>query len=239
MQGITELLDYLSLAPGQVAPNGWRTIISCMVMWKVSSNGREDLTVDEFLFCYELYQIVLSSSFWTFKHRDMETRIVQGLPSSNRTWKDGYVFVYGDNWERLPHEDPNGDFVKVCRSWGTPSSSGVCFSSNLFAFTSRQFMICFVFCCLVVLDRPLLNSVWKERISRILDIEDRRYSIFIEPNLLASFSFGLAPNCYEPTKNVSDFFSFFFFSFFLKCLFHVYVGANTVKLNKGKLRKLA
>jgi hypothetical protein len=51
-----------------------------------------------------------------------------------------------------------------------------------------------VFYCLVVLDRPLLNSVWKERISRILDIKDRRYSIFIKPDLLASFSFGPAPN---------------------------------------------
>uniref|UniRef100_A0A2N9FG40 Uncharacterized protein n=1 Tax=Fagus sylvatica TaxID=28930 RepID=A0A2N9FG40_FAGSY len=70
----------------------------------------------------------------------------------------------------------------------------------------------------IVLDRPLLNSGWKERISRILDIEDRRYNIFIELNLLASFSFGLAPNCYEPTKNVR---------------------ANTMKLNKGKLRKFA
>jgi hypothetical protein len=54
---VRELLDYLSLAPGQVAPNGWRTIISCMVMWRVSSNGQEDLTVDEFLFCYEPCQI--------------------------------------------------------------------------------------------------------------------------------------------------------------------------------------
>ena len=36
---VRELLDYLSMAPGQVAPNGWRTIISCMVMWRVSSNG--------------------------------------------------------------------------------------------------------------------------------------------------------------------------------------------------------
>jgi hypothetical protein len=27
-----------------------------------------------------------------------------------------------------------------------------------------------------------------------LDIEDRRYGIFIEPDLLASFSFGPAPN---------------------------------------------
>jgi hypothetical protein len=44
------------------------------------------------------------------------------------------------------------------------------------------------------LDRPLLNSVWQERISRILDIEDRRYNIFIEPDLLATFSLGPVPS---------------------------------------------
>jgi hypothetical protein len=119
---VRELLDYLSLASGQVALNGWQTIISCMVMWRVSSNGREDLMVDEFLFCYEPCQIALSPRFWTFKHRDMETRIVHGLPSSNRSWKGGYVFVCGDNWERLPREESGGDFVKVCRSWRTTLS---------------------------------------------------------------------------------------------------------------------
>ena len=131
-----------------------------MVMWRVNSNGREDLTVDKFLFCYEPCQIMASPSFWTFKHHDMKTRIVHGLPSSNMSWKDGYVFVCGDKWERLPREESSGDFVKVCRSWGTPSSSGVCFSSNLLAFICCQFMTCFFFFfCLVMLDRPLLNSV--------------------------------------------------------------------------------
>jgi hypothetical protein len=115
-----------------VAPNGWRTVISCMVMWRVNNNGREDLTLDEFLFCYELCQIAASPGFWTFKHCDMETRIVQRLPSSNQTWKDGYVFVYGDNWERLPGEEASGDYTRVRRSWGIPSKSGVCHSSYLF-----------------------------------------------------------------------------------------------------------
>jgi hypothetical protein len=94
---VRELLDFLSLAPGQVNPNGWRTIISCMVMWRVNSNGEEDLTVDEFLFCYEPVQIALSRGFWTFKNRDANSRVVQGLPSSNRIWKDGYFFVCGEN----------------------------------------------------------------------------------------------------------------------------------------------
>ncbi len=50
------------------------------------------------------------------------------------------------------------------------------------------------FLFLAILDSLLLSSVWKERISRILDIEDCRCSIFLELDLLASFSFGPEPN---------------------------------------------
>uniref|UniRef100_A0A2N9H8W3 Transposase (putative) gypsy type domain-containing protein n=1 Tax=Fagus sylvatica TaxID=28930 RepID=A0A2N9H8W3_FAGSY len=192
---VRELLDFLSLAPGQINPNGWRTIISCMVMWRVSSNGEEDLTVDEFLFCYEPVQIALSRGFWTFKNRDANSRVVQGLPSSDRIWKDGYFFVCGDNWERLPQEDPR-DFVGVRRSWGTPSRSA--------------------------LNRPLLNSVWQERIWRILDIEDRRYNIFIEPDLLATFSLGPVPSSSVRALVKAN-----------------KKRVNTMKLNKNRLKQLA
>uniref|UniRef100_A0A2N9HR96 Transposase (putative) gypsy type domain-containing protein n=1 Tax=Fagus sylvatica TaxID=28930 RepID=A0A2N9HR96_FAGSY len=192
---VRELLDFLSLAPGQVNPNGWRTIISCMVMWRVNSNGEEDLTVDEFLFCYEPVQIALSRGFWMFKNRDANSRVVQGLPSSDRIWKDRYFFVCGDNWERLPQEDPR-DFVGVRRSWGTPSSSA--------------------------LDRPLLNSVWQERIWRILEIEDRRYNIFIEPDLLATFSLGPVPSSSVRALVKAN-----------------KKRVNTMKLNKSRLKQLA
>uniref|UniRef100_A0A2N9H8K7 Uncharacterized protein n=1 Tax=Fagus sylvatica TaxID=28930 RepID=A0A2N9H8K7_FAGSY len=119
----------------------------------------------------------------------------QGLPSSDRIWKDRYVFVYGDNWERLPQED-HRDFVKVRWSWGAPSSP--------------------------VLDRPLLNSVWKERISRVLEIEDCHYSIFIEPDLLASFSFGLVPDAAVKALTRAN-----------------KKRAITMKLNKSRVRQLA
>uniref|UniRef100_A0A2N9GDS0 Uncharacterized protein n=1 Tax=Fagus sylvatica TaxID=28930 RepID=A0A2N9GDS0_FAGSY len=188
-------LSQICLAPGQVNPNGWRTIIACMVMWRVSSNGGEDLTVDEFLFCYEPCQIALSRGFWTFKNRDANTRVVQGLPTSDRIWKDKYFFVCGDNWERLPQEDPR-DFVGVRRSWGTPSPS--------------------------VLDRPLLNSVWQERIWRILEIEDRRYNIFIEPDLLATFSLGPVPSSSVKALQRAN-----------------KKRINTMKLNKSRLKQMA
>uniref|UniRef100_A0A2N9G8P9 Uncharacterized protein n=1 Tax=Fagus sylvatica TaxID=28930 RepID=A0A2N9G8P9_FAGSY len=41
-----------SFKSGDLAPNAWRTVIACMVMWKVYSDGVDDLTVDELLFCY-------------------------------------------------------------------------------------------------------------------------------------------------------------------------------------------
>ena len=56
------------------------------------------------------------------------------------------------------------------------------------------FFLCVSSGVFAALDRPLLNSVWQERISRILDIEDRRYNIFIEPDPLATFSLGPVPS---------------------------------------------
>jgi hypothetical protein len=45
-----ELLACLNISPGQLAPNAWRTVVACMVMWKVLSDGKDDLTVDELYF---------------------------------------------------------------------------------------------------------------------------------------------------------------------------------------------
>ena len=148
--------------------------------------------MDEFLFYYEPCQIAASLGFWTFRNRDLETRIVQGLPLSNRSWKDRYVFVCGGNWERLPREEVSGDFTKVRRSWGLPHHLVCVFPFirffYLLSICDSSFLL-----FLAVLDRPLLSSMWKERISRILDIEDCHCSIFLEPDLLTSFSFSFGP----------------------------------------------
>ncbi len=94
-----ELLDCLNLSPGQLAPNAWWTVVACMVMWKVLSDGKDDLTVDELLFCYKPCQIATSPGFWSLNMRQRGLKLVVGNPSSNREWKDDFVFVCGDNWE--------------------------------------------------------------------------------------------------------------------------------------------
>jgi hypothetical protein len=95
-----------------------------MVMWRESSDGLDDVTVEEFLYCFEPTQIATSPDFWTFRNREVSMRLMDGLPSSNRGWKDGYFFVCGDNWERLPKK--GDDYIRIRRTWGTPSSTSVC-----------------------------------------------------------------------------------------------------------------
>ena len=36
---IMELLHYLNLASGQLMPNSWRIVISCMVIWMIIADG--------------------------------------------------------------------------------------------------------------------------------------------------------------------------------------------------------
>ncbi len=57
--------------------------------------------------------------------RQRGLKLIVGTPSSNREWKDDYVFVCENNWEGLVCEKDD-TFIHVRREWGVPSSSGVC-----------------------------------------------------------------------------------------------------------------
>uniref|UniRef100_A0A2N9F0B4 Uncharacterized protein n=1 Tax=Fagus sylvatica TaxID=28930 RepID=A0A2N9F0B4_FAGSY len=87
-----ELLDHLHLSPAQLAPNAWWTVISCMVLWQICSKGEDSLMMDEFLYCYKSCQIAVSPGFWTLNSRLRGMKLVTDLPTSNREWKDDYVF---------------------------------------------------------------------------------------------------------------------------------------------------
>ena len=45
---IMKLLHHLNLAPGQLMPNSWRIVISCMVIWTTISDG-DMLTASTFI----------------------------------------------------------------------------------------------------------------------------------------------------------------------------------------------
>uniref|UniRef100_A0A2N9HBC9 Uncharacterized protein n=1 Tax=Fagus sylvatica TaxID=28930 RepID=A0A2N9HBC9_FAGSY len=162
-----ELLDRLNLAPGQLAPNTWRTVVGSMVMWKVLSDGKDDITLDELLFCYKPSQIPAYPGFWTLNMRQRGLKLIVGNPSSNREWKDNYVFVCGDNWEGLQCEKDD-NFIPVRREWGVPSSSA--------------------------LKRPKLDSDGHNRVLRALHHKEHHFKHFIRPELLALYSFGPEPS---------------------------------------------
>ena len=92
------------------------------------------------------------------------------------------------------------DFIRVCRSWGPPSSSGVCVCvcvcvaflyvlPVLFFFFYSLFYLIFGSLFTPII-RPSLSPVWMDRILRILGIENYHYTAFIQPDLLASCYFG-------------------------------------------------
>uniref|UniRef100_A0A2N9GE05 Uncharacterized protein n=1 Tax=Fagus sylvatica TaxID=28930 RepID=A0A2N9GE05_FAGSY len=162
-----ELLDRLNLASGQLAPNAWRTVVGCMVMWKVLSDRKDDITVDELLFCYKPYQIAASKGFWSLNMRQRGLKLVVGTPSSNREWKDDYVFVCGENWEGLACERDD-NFIPIRREWGVPSFSA--------------------------LKRPKLGQDGHNRVLRALHHGEHHYKHFIRPELLALYSFGPEPS---------------------------------------------
>ncbi len=106
---------------------------------EVFSKGVDSLTVDELLFCYKPCQIAISPRFWTLNARHRGLKLVTGKPLSNREWKDDYIFVCGDNWEGLPWEEKDDDFIDVRREWGVPSSFGVCVCFLVCHTVSRMF----------------------------------------------------------------------------------------------------
>uniref|UniRef100_A0A2N9EXW8 Uncharacterized protein n=1 Tax=Fagus sylvatica TaxID=28930 RepID=A0A2N9EXW8_FAGSY len=159
-------LVHLNFSPAQLAPNAWRTAIACMVMWKVCSKRADSLIVDELLFCYKPCQIAVSPGFWTLNVRQRGLKLVIGLPSSNREWKDDYIFVCGDNWEGRPWEEKDDNFVRVRREWGVPSST----NELLFCYKPCQIAVSLGFWTLNVRQKGLKlvtglsssNREWKD-----------------------------------------------------------------------------
>ena len=48
-----EPLDRFGIAPGQLMPNSWRIMVSCMGIWLAATNG-DMLKVDKLVYLYRL-----------------------------------------------------------------------------------------------------------------------------------------------------------------------------------------
>ena len=116
-----ELLDHFGISPGQLMPNSWRIVISCMGISLAATDGGM-LKVDELVYLYHLKE---SKEHWYYELVPWQrrTRIVNGLPSSFKYWKSRFFFVFGDDFE-TPFGEVWGDLLRLHHRWGT-STLGV------------------------------------------------------------------------------------------------------------------
>ena len=80
-----ELLNHFNIAPGQLMPNSWRIVVSCMEFWLASTKG-DMIRVDEFTYLYCLKESK-EYRYYELVPWDGKARIVTDLPPSFRYWK--------------------------------------------------------------------------------------------------------------------------------------------------------
>ena len=94
---LMELLDHFGIALGQLMPNSWRIVVSCMGIWLAAMDG-DMLRVDELVYLYRL-KASKEYRYYELVPWERRTRIVRGLPSSFRYWKSRFFFVSMDDFE--------------------------------------------------------------------------------------------------------------------------------------------
>ena len=115
---IMQLLSVLNVAPGQLVPNAWRTIIRCMSI-QVSVHDGDMITLNEFLHLYHLkpstHYRYLELLPW-----NRESRIVRNFPTSFCDWKSRYFFVSRSRCETMT-DDLWVEVLWLLRKWEIPS----------------------------------------------------------------------------------------------------------------------
>lgn len=103
-------------------PNGWRILIACMVLWPACSDGRDHITILEFLYCYMAVQMY--SGWWYFTARVLERMLIIGLPTFKKGKKKKFFFTSGAGLESFPWELPIDRVCTVPKIWGKPCREG-------------------------------------------------------------------------------------------------------------------
>jgi len=110
-----DLLIFLGIAPGQLAPNGWRFLMGAIYFWPQYFGF--ELTLAEFLWVYRPFGLAGDPGFFSLSARPGKKIIVKA-PSNNKGWKNKFfhVSVMGFSQGELR----SGDLIP--ESWATELS---------------------------------------------------------------------------------------------------------------------
>jgi hypothetical protein len=100
---VRELLNYLDLSPHQVAPNAWRYLFGCMVLWPLALGKEHQLTTREFLHLHRVHMNLGGSGVYNIQTRRGCLITLEPRYSSNHGWKSTFFFASG-KWEFAPTE---------------------------------------------------------------------------------------------------------------------------------------
>lgn len=89
---VREVLEFFGLALGQSAPNSWRHLIGCAILWSAMSNGTAPLFVEAFVHLYNLKKLPSFYGWWYFSKRDAKNLFsLDSLPQT----RIGKISLYG------------------------------------------------------------------------------------------------------------------------------------------------
>ncbi|GFS31823.1 hypothetical protein Acr_00g0019380 [Actinidia rufa] len=117
---IRGVLGKCGLAPGQLLPNSWRILTGCAALWPAATDGGEDLTPEDFFYCYKVTDCERSGWYY-FSAREGQPAMVSGFPASHKRWKEKFFFVYGEGMEIAHWEVTNDQTPRIPREWGKPA----------------------------------------------------------------------------------------------------------------------
>jgi hypothetical protein len=100
---VRDLLAYLDLSPHQIAPNAWRFLYGCMVLWPLALGKEHQLTAREFLHLHRVHRNPGGSGVYNIQTRRGRLVVLEPRYSSNHGWKTKFFFASGQ-WEFAPTE---------------------------------------------------------------------------------------------------------------------------------------
>ncbi|XP_077219366.1 uncharacterized protein LOC143853467 [Tasmannia lanceolata] len=87
---IVEALEFYRVAPSQLAPNSWRTLLACVAK---AGLHKVQPTLSLLRSCVALSPLVKGEDGWLYLTQRPQVKIAANLPSSIKKWKEEYVII--------------------------------------------------------------------------------------------------------------------------------------------------